>query len=658
MTTFHVVPGMREWATAHPRCALLGYLKRHAMNYAIYRTEKLKSISAIRASVAHNSRSRMTPNADALRTGKNRQLLGFAGVIPSPADFVAEWERATAAAARKPNAVLLQEIFVGTSPEFFAESESFDQRLVQWERHALNWLCREFGDNLFSATLHLDETTPHIAAYVVPLMLAKDGSVWLSAKKIFNPRTLVQHQDRYAQSVSVLGLQRGVRGSVAEHRSIRSYYGKVVAAQAEQDVDRSTESPFLLPDPIPSETPAAHAARVLKGAEDRVRVVGAEADRLRCLAAEAATSKRTEKALRKTNEKLSSELAATKTNMRNLTDLVRDIPLPDVLFRLGWGEGRREGGALTWRTGEHVITVNGPKWYDHKAGKGGGKSIDLVMHLMACNFTDAVGWLAGQWTSHQVSAAVRVAANQLTTSVPKKSFPELWDYYARPDHCATAMVRTYLVSVRGLLPEVVDLQIDDRRLHGSFQRLRGGGSRPWCVFPHVDARGATLGATLRALDDEDQPKRCLGDKGSSFFSVGPLVLDAEELVFVESPIDALSYFQRSQRARVVSVAGSVIPDSALTATKEHSLPISVALDGDAAGQNGWLGVLDRIRDWGAGYLGRLRRVTPKLSGWELKDWNELVRAEQVEKTAHATPPDDPESLPSAQTSTQRVGRLI
>jgi hypothetical protein len=327
------------------------------------------------------------------------------------------------------------------------------------------------------------------------------------------------------------------------------------------------------------------------------------------------------------------ELSESRAKLKELTDLVRDVPLPDVLSRLGWGEGVREGASWVWRTGDHVIVVTGSKWFDHKAGKGGGKSIDLVMHLMSCSFVDAVGWLAGQWTMQQASAAIRVAAPQLASAAPKKSFADLWDYFAKPDPRATDLVRDYLVAVRGLNPDLVEDQIRAELLHGSFQRQRYGGPRPWCVFRHLDERGETRGATLRALDEEGQPKRSIGDKTTAFFAVGPAVLDAEELVFVESPVDALSYLQRSQRARVVSVAGSVVPDAALTSARAHCLPITVALDNDTAGERGWQGVIVRVMEWGADFVARLRRVVPRLAGWETKDWNDVLRAETVERDA-------------------------
>lgn len=630
----------------HARSPPLLGAKYIAMSFAIYRAEKLKSAGAISASAAHNARTRITPNADASRTSANRQLFGFGGAIPKPELLLAEWNRRTVSVRRKPDAVLLQELFLGCSPEFFAQPPDkcdFDALLNVWVRLSVDWLHREFGENLLSATLHLDETTPHIAAYVVPLMPAKDGSIWLSGKKLFNPVTLAQQQDRYAASLEEIGLERGVRGSVAKHRTIRSYYGQIEQAEksvrsADHQTDRARFDP---PPKTPLESSTSYAARLASEANKRLQTLAREADQVKALALQADAAKRAEQSQRRTSRKLSTELDAARRAQRELTDLVRDIPLPEVLRRLGWGDGQSEGGSMIWRTGEHAIAVTGAKWFDHKAGRGGGKSIDLVMHLMSCNFSEAVGWLAGQWSARQASAAVRVAAAQLTASSPKKTFSDLWSYFAKPDAQATQLARDYLVTSRGLSPVLVDAQIHAGMLHGSFQRQRVTAPRPWCVFRHLNADGATTGATLRALGDEDQPKRAIGDKTTAFFAIGPAILDADELVFVESPIDALSYLQRSERARVVSVGGSIVPDVALQAARTHLLPITVALDRDQAGESGWQSVLTRVRDWGADFLARLRRVVPRLVGWEVKDWNDLLRAEALEATRPATPGSKP-----------------
>jgi len=40
--------------------------------------------------------------------------------------------------------------------------------------------------------------------------------------------------------------------------------------------------------------------------------------------------------------------------------------------------------------GEFELLTTGTKWYDPRAGKGGGGAIDLAMHVMNVSFVDAV----------------------------------------------------------------------------------------------------------------------------------------------------------------------------------------------------------------------------------------------------------------------------
>jgi hypothetical protein len=40
--------------------------------------------------------------------------------------------------------------------------------------------------------------------------------------------------------------------------------------------------------------------------------------------------------------------------------------------------------------GEFEILTTGFKWYDTRAGKGGGGAIDLAMHVLGLSFVDAV----------------------------------------------------------------------------------------------------------------------------------------------------------------------------------------------------------------------------------------------------------------------------
>ncbi|WP_241357629.1 plasmid recombination protein, partial [Escherichia coli] len=77
------------------------------------------------------------------------------------------------------------------------------------------------ADRIVTASIHRDETSPHMTAFVVPL--TQDGR--LSAKEfIGNKAQMTRDQTTFAASVADLGLQRGTEGSKARHTRIQAFY--------------------------------------------------------------------------------------------------------------------------------------------------------------------------------------------------------------------------------------------------------------------------------------------------------------------------------------------------------------------------------------------------------------------------------------------------
>ncbi|MGX9105067.1 plasmid recombination protein, partial [Escherichia coli] len=76
-------------------------------------------------------------------------------------------------------------------------------------------------ENILVSSIHLDEKTPHMSAFVVPI--TKDGR--LSAKEFIGNRTkMSDDQSSYAEAVKHLGLVRGIEGSKATHKRIKAHY--------------------------------------------------------------------------------------------------------------------------------------------------------------------------------------------------------------------------------------------------------------------------------------------------------------------------------------------------------------------------------------------------------------------------------------------------
>lgn len=194
--------------------------------FAIARIQKLNSWGSVGGAGQHVRRERETPNADPERTALNRQLLGD----PTKDLVTAVRERIGNQKVRK-NAVLAVEVFLGTSPEYFRPGRSEQageweaERLERWVKANTAWLQETYGDRVVSAWLHLDESTPHIQAHLVPL----DERGKLNCRALFggSRSRLRQFQDEYATAMRGIGLQRGVPKSQAKHTAIRSFYGRL-----------------------------------------------------------------------------------------------------------------------------------------------------------------------------------------------------------------------------------------------------------------------------------------------------------------------------------------------------------------------------------------------------------------------------------------------
>jgi hypothetical protein len=192
------------------------------MPYAICRVAKIKTAQAGAAKTAHNYRQRETPNADTERKPMNHEYINTA-----ERNY---WELATeriqkAGAKVRPDSVRGVEVLLTASPEAFkrqADGSPHDWHGSQWAEANIAFLKDKFGEqNVVSCTLHQDELTPHFHAVVVPL--TADGR--LSAKDLFNPKTLRALQTEYAEAMKPFGMERGVEHSCAKHEVMRHVYG-------------------------------------------------------------------------------------------------------------------------------------------------------------------------------------------------------------------------------------------------------------------------------------------------------------------------------------------------------------------------------------------------------------------------------------------------
>lgn len=192
--------------------------------FAILRCAKIKTLGNMGASLQHTFRERDTPNADPARRIDNTVLVGGT----DSAAILDAW-RARAPDKIRANAVHGLEYFIGGSPEAL-KAMSQDQQDAYF-RDALDWLKDRHGaENILSAVIHRDETTPHMTVMTIPL----DRQGKLNARAIVgNRHQLSAMQTDFARTVGhAHGLQRGLEGSRATHERVKQVYARIRTPEA------------------------------------------------------------------------------------------------------------------------------------------------------------------------------------------------------------------------------------------------------------------------------------------------------------------------------------------------------------------------------------------------------------------------------------------
>lgn len=188
------------------------------MNFCILRTKKLSTFGGIAGSGKHTFREIDTPNADVSKTHSNRTwgAQTSAALCKSVRNLLPE--------KRRKDSVLCIEYLITASPEWFEEATTAIQN--EYFRLARQWLEQRHGKtNIICLNMQLDEKSPHMVAYVVPL--TADGR--LAAKEFLGGRDkLRKMQSEFARMAGKpVGLERGVEGSKAKHKTVKAFYAEL-----------------------------------------------------------------------------------------------------------------------------------------------------------------------------------------------------------------------------------------------------------------------------------------------------------------------------------------------------------------------------------------------------------------------------------------------
>lgn len=185
------------------------------VGYAVVHMMKIKS-GAVGGIQSHNNREhepKTNPDVDMSRSECNYDLIScdnYKRSIKEKMSNLVESSRAV-----RKDAVVVCNFIVTSDNETMNALGADRQR--EFFQDSVKWFSDRYGaDRVLNATVHMDETTPHLHIGVMPI--TQDGR--LSAKAIFTKTEMKAIQTEFARDVGEkYGLERGVEGSERTHLS-------------------------------------------------------------------------------------------------------------------------------------------------------------------------------------------------------------------------------------------------------------------------------------------------------------------------------------------------------------------------------------------------------------------------------------------------------
>ena len=234
--------------------------------YCMCSTEKTKVKMHMKGKFEHNMRLKEVLNADPAKRALNEVLIGddtikdvfkvpmkkaasydakrkYKTFIDYADDAIKEVQEATGRKVRK-DAVLEIEVVLTFSP---GAEDNLD--LEAWKEANVQWLKDYFTEeNVKSAVLHMDETTPHIHAIITPID-RENGKVSLNAKKwTGGSGELSRMQTNYANAMKQFGLKRGEQFTRARHEDLKRFaaaLNNIVRVKLPERSDFKTEEGYI-----------------------------------------------------------------------------------------------------------------------------------------------------------------------------------------------------------------------------------------------------------------------------------------------------------------------------------------------------------------------------------------------------------------------------
>ncbi len=204
------------------------------MSYIVCHMEKYKrqEVSPVEEENERNENYKAgNPQIDSNRTNRNYHL-----VMPPPTylEFInARIATLTLKRKLRSDAIYMNSFVLTSDKEFFmklplaAEKEFF--------KDCVKFFADKYGaENIISAVVHKDETTPHLHLNLVPITNDK-----LCSKDLYDRKKLSELQTEFYEKVGKkCGLERGKFKSGAKHLTASEYKAQKIVDEAEQQAEK------------------------------------------------------------------------------------------------------------------------------------------------------------------------------------------------------------------------------------------------------------------------------------------------------------------------------------------------------------------------------------------------------------------------------------
>lgn len=613
-------------------------------NFAVFRIAPMTGAD-VSGARSHQLREKKEAHIDASRTHLNRVLVGSG----DPKADIFGHISAQNLSGKVPKKVAAEMILTAKNEWFSQKKDGKTVDVDAWAKANIDALQKKYGANLVSASLHLDEQTPHIHAFVVPIStheiatgrggkakktvtrlsyfreFGDDYDLISTARETGNTELLKlgKLQTWYAEAMQSAGfaLERGIRGSRARHKSIKEFQKALAALEVEPP--KPTFRPVAMPESVKkmgidtglfdaksvsdfgdkvarsafADGWSAHHSAVASGVAGKVLT-----ERVRALEATLRQKEKAELFLHKELAMTQGKAAAAERDAKALAALMRGMPAGEMLSRMGYLFDLVSDGWITER-GCVTVARDGKIHVENLAAneRQPRNAIDLVMALRGVDYAGALGVLKqeiGEDAAHGIAVAVAAAA-AAPSPLPAPHADSWW------------VVKKYLVETRKIPASMVD----DLHKMGVIYSDQNNN----CCFS-LGRSGVELRGTRGSFH---------GTRGQKEFFALPSPA-AKAVVYVESAIEALTYRAVYGEGFAVFSTGGENKDRLIEhakAAQSKGFQIVAAFNAD---------------EKGAKYVADLRGagVAVETHAPPAKDWNAALQA-----GAAMPPPPSPSRAP-------------